>query len=180
MHMEDHHPIEAEINPTFNALNDIQYHLFTRTNPVIAQRLTTNMDSVRNSFYNPQNPLRFIIHGWQGNARSSMNIDITRELLAKGDMNVIVIDWSAGGDTTIYNNARNNVGAAGGGIARFIDQMNAEGLVQFANIAIIGHNLGGHVAGFTGKQVTRGRIRSIFANSPSLDGFSAGAPTQRY
>lgn len=71
------------------------------------------------------------------------------------------------------------IGSAGGGVARFIDTMHAEVLVSFENINIIGHNLGGHVAGFAGKQVTRGRINAIFANDPSLDGFNPGQPTQR-
>lgn len=179
MHMEDSNPIGAEIDPTFDPLNDIQYLLFTRRNPTTPQRLTMNMDSVRNSNYVVGNGVRFIIHGWQGSASTAMNTFITRDLLVRADHNVIVVDWSAGGDTTIYNNARQRVGAAGGGISRFIDSMHAAVLVSFENINIIGHNLGGHVAGFAGKQVTRGRINAIFANDPSLDGFNAGQPTQR-
>lgn len=177
--MEDSNPIGAEIDPTFDPLNDIQYLLFTRRNPTTPQRLTMNMDSVRNSNYVVGNGVRFIIHGWQGSASTAMNTFITRDLLVRADHNVIVVDWSAGGDTTIYNNARQRVGAAGGGISRFIDSMHAAVLVSFENINIIGHNLGGHVAGFAGKQVTRGRINAIFANDPSLDGFNAGQPTQR-
>lgn len=50
----------------------------------------------RNSNWNPNNGFRFIIHGWQMNANTNMNIAITRELLARADHNVVVVDWSRG------------------------------------------------------------------------------------
>lgn len=52
-----------------------------------------------------------------------------------------------GADTTFYNNARQHVGNTGGAIARLIDIMHGEGLISFDRITLIGHNLGGHVAG---------------------------------
>lgn len=167
MHLYDQNPIEVEIEPSFDPLNDIIYILFTRRNPTVGQRLTS-MDSVRSSNWNSNNQVRFIIHGWNSNQDTALNSFITRELLEFGDHNVVVVDWGAGAQTPNYIAARNRVGATGGAIARFIDSLEAEGLTSFDRINIIGHSLGGHVAGFVGKQVSRGRIQAIFATDPAV------------
>lgn len=92
MHLMDLNPIEMEVEPAFDPLNDIVYHLFTRRNPTQSQVISyTNMDSVRNSNWNPNNPVRLVIHGWNGGLSTSMNGFMTRDLLARDDHNVIVV-----------------------------------------------------------------------------------------
>lgn len=88
--------LEMEPSPSYDPMNDIAFLLFTRQNPLVAQRITFDMNTVRNSNWNPENGLRFILHGWNGNSQSAHNIFITRELLGIADHNVVVIDWSVG------------------------------------------------------------------------------------
>jgi pancreatic triacylglycerol lipase len=93
---------------------------------------------------------------------------MTRDFLLRDDYNVVVVDWGAGAQTSNYIAARNRVGAVGNVVARMIDFLDAAGLTSFDKVNIVGHSLGGHVAGFAGKGVTRGRINAIFATDPAV------------
>lgn len=154
---------QADPKPLFNPMTDIQYHLFTRENPVNSQIITRDINSVLASHWDPENGVRFIIHGHNSGASAQLNIRIRDELLANADLNVVVVDWSAGSNTAIFANARNRVATTGVAIATFIDDLHRFGLLQFSRINIVGHNLGAHVAGNIGKSVTRGRIQAIFS-----------------
>lgn len=179
MHLYDTMPIEVEPEPIFDPLNDIIFLLFTRLNPIEGQRITFDMNTIRNSNWNEKNDVRFIIHGWNSDQNTAMNIFMRREFLEKEDLNVVVVDWSAGARTPNYIAARNRVGSVGGAVARLIDFMYAEELTSFEKVNIVGHSLGGHVAGFTGKMVTRGRINAIFATDPAGPLFASGSPQDR-
>lgn len=98
-----------------------------------------------------------------------MNIIIRDQLLASADLNVVVVDWSAGSNTNLFSTARGRVGTAGVAIANYVDELNRSGLLQFANVHVVGHNLGAHVAGNVGKNVVRGRIQAIFGLDPSSE-----------
>jgi hypothetical protein len=65
MHLVDLNPIEDAPTPAYDPMTDIVYWLTTRNNPTSgeAQILTFDMDSVRNSHFNPNNELRIHTHG---------------------------------------------------------------------------------------------------------------------
>lgn len=90
--MTDLNPIdlEQEPQPSYDPNTDIIYLLFTRRNPTEGQVLDTfNMDTVRNSNWNPNNAVRFIIHGYNGHANVRENPIITEALLTYADSNVV-------------------------------------------------------------------------------------------
>jgi hypothetical protein len=89
MHLVDLNPIESEPEPAFNAVNDIRFLLFTRRNPTASQRITLDMNTVRNSNWRAAQGTRFIIHGWNSNANTAMNSFMTRDFLARADHNVV-------------------------------------------------------------------------------------------
>lgn len=91
MHLMDLNPIEVEPEPAFNANNDVFFVLFTRRNPTAGVRLsTTNAAAIRSTNWNSNaGGTRFIIHGFNNNHQSPVNIDITRALLARADHNVV-------------------------------------------------------------------------------------------
>jgi pancreatic triacylglycerol lipase len=60
-----------------------------------------------------------------------------------------------------YITARNQVGNVGGVVANFLDNLHESGLLDFSRLIVASHSLGGHVAGFVGKRVTRGRVHTI-------------------
>lgn len=154
--------LHEEISPMFDAVSDTRFLVFTRANPTIAQVVGLNdMESVRSSHWDASRPSRFIIHGQLSNAESELNILLTAAYLDNADVNVVVVDWSVGADTINYVSARNQVANVGSVVASFIDNLHAANLVDFERIIVACHSLGGHVGGFVGKRVTRGRINTI-------------------
>lgn len=105
---------------------------------------------------------------------------ITNAYLAHGDFNVIVVDWFVGADTTLYQTARNRVGAVGGAVARFLlDWIQFTGTTA-AQITVVGHNLGAHIAGITGKNfIGRPPLGNVVGLDASLNLFSISEPAQR-
>jgi hypothetical protein len=89
MHLLDMNPIELEPEPAFNPATDIIFLLFTRRNTA-AQRITLDMNTVRNSQWAAAQGARFIIHGWNSNQNTAMNSFIRAELLAHANHNVVV------------------------------------------------------------------------------------------
>lgn len=76
-------------------------------------------------------------------------------------------------------NATVNVREAGKQVAAFIDFLHRNHGLNLASTYIIGHSLGAHVAGITGKHVKRGRIRAIFGLDPAQPLFSIDRPNER-
>lgn len=90
MHLVDINPIEAEVEPFFNAETDTRFLLFTRWNPSFGQRITWTAASISGTSFNPNNPVRIIIHGFNSGPASSVNVAMTAAYLQRGDFNVIV------------------------------------------------------------------------------------------
>jgi pancreatic triacylglycerol lipase len=179
IHAVDLNPIESELTPAFNPEADIVFLLFTRSNPTSGQRIIlNNVASVRNSNFNPSHPTRFLVHGWGGNAGSTVN-GARDDFLRFGNFNVVVVNWGVGAASNNYLTARNNVGPTGQILARMVDFLHANNFVTFPTIHLIGHSLGGHVIGMAGKAVTRGRIQVIMSLDPAGPLFSLNNPATR-
>jgi pancreatic triacylglycerol lipase len=74
-----------------------------------------------------------------------------------------VVDWHAIASTDFALARSPEVGAVIGG---FIDFLYINGFTQHSRVNVIGHSLGSHVAGFTGKSVMYGKLNAIFATDP--------------
>lgn len=91
MHLIDLNPYQSEaVESFFNAQNDVFFLLFTPRNPTSGQRLTTNdANAIRNTQWNSGAPTRFVIHGWNNDARSTVNLQITAGYVTRGNFNVV-------------------------------------------------------------------------------------------
>lgn len=88
--IEDNVP-EPEPAWSFNAERDTRFLLFSRTNPTVGQQLIfRDLNSLRNSNYNGNLPTRVIIHGFQNDDGSEVNVLLTAAFLRNSDVNVIV------------------------------------------------------------------------------------------
>lgn len=87
------------VEPSFNADNDVFFLLFTRQNPTAGQRIGLDTSAIAGSNFAASRPTRFIVHGWNNNGGSQVNVEITSAYLRQGDYNVIVVDWGAGANT---------------------------------------------------------------------------------
>uniref|UniRef100_A0AAG5DKA1 Lipase domain-containing protein n=1 Tax=Anopheles atroparvus TaxID=41427 RepID=A0AAG5DKA1_ANOAO len=165
----------VSVAPLFNPEQDLIFRLFTQANPTTAQVLEFgNPASIAGSNFNPANPTRFTIHGWNSNGNDGMNTNIRNRYLSIGEFNVISVDWSAGAVNPNYIAARNAVGPAGAALASFIDQLIAAGASP-DNMYLIGFSLGAHVAGNAGKG-QNGRVNTVIALDPAGPLFSLGQP----
>ncbi|XP_075970546.1 pancreatic triacylglycerol lipase-like [Anticarsia gemmatalis] len=148
-------------NPDNNA-----YWLFTRSNPTNAQTLIlNNVNSVRNSNFVASKVTVFLAHGWNGSGRNTMNTLLTEAFLQDGDVNVIVLDWSALANRS-YNTAKGGTAAVGRGLGQFVNWLVNSGFAAYNRIHLVGFSLGGHLVGNAGRQ-TGARVRRVTALDPA-------------
>lgn len=90
MHLVDlntYEPSDAE--PFFNAANDVFFVLRSKRNPTNGERIPFNADAIRNTEFNPSLPTRFVIHGWNNEHTSDVNVQISAGYLNRGEFNVV-------------------------------------------------------------------------------------------
>jgi len=67
----------------------------------------------------------------------------------------------------ILVSARNRINDVADVVANMIDFLVANDFVHLSELSVIGHSLGGHTAGLTGKRVTTGKIQTLVALDPA-------------
>ncbi|XP_026731913.1 uncharacterized protein LOC113496789 [Trichoplusia ni] len=151
-HLVDlHEPVDEALLNSRNGANN-QYWLFTRSNQNSAQILVNgNINSVRNSNYASNKGIKVIVHGWNNNGGSPVNVAIRQAFLAVQDVNVIVVDWR-GLASSSYTSAAGGVPSVGQHIGNFLVWLinNAGG--NWNNVHLVGHSLGAHIVGVAGRQ----------------------------
>lgn len=92
MHLVDLENYEVDkAEPFFDASIDVFFLLFTQRNPTVGERIEFNLDSLRSSQFNPYKATRFVIHGWNNEYLSDVNLKITAGYLDRSDFNVVSI-----------------------------------------------------------------------------------------
>ncbi|CAG2065481.1 unnamed protein product, partial [Timema podura] len=134
--------------------------LFFRKNPTSATSLSVGDVSTLANF-NPDLGTKIIVHGWLAGPK---DMDDSREAyLATGrDLNVVMVDWTAGANNILYNLAKDDVVSVGERIAALLDFLSEQGLDQ-AKVHITGHSLGAHIAAVAGNRLTSGKVARITA-----------------
>ncbi|KAL4711041.1 hypothetical protein ACJJTC_015217 [Scirpophaga incertulas] len=99
-----------------------------------------------------------------------MNSLLVPAFLSAEDVNVIVVDWSAGAGDINYATAVANTVTGGQAVARFINWLNQATGSSPAFFHIIGHSLGAHKAGIIGRNLD-GRLAYITGLEAALPGF---------
>lgn len=78
------------------------------------------------------------------------------------DVSIISIDWKVAASAD-YIRAVRYVPLVGNKVGEMIDWLNTLG-VSFSNVHILGHSLGGHVAGISGRSAITGEVEYITGN----------------
>ncbi|XP_061708606.1 pancreatic triacylglycerol lipase-like [Cydia pomonella] len=155
----------------FDPLASNVYHLFTRDNPSVSQPLLIN-NAVLLQTTNFSNSRRTIvlIHGWRdGGVVSPFVTNLVPAFLAAEDVNVIVVDWSAG-SSSLFASAIDNTVSSGRAVAAFINWLNQETFSSPVQYHIVGHGMGGHQAGVVGRTLG-GNVAYVTGLDPSLVGW---------
>nr|XP_021194117.2 pancreatic triacylglycerol lipase [Helicoverpa armigera] len=155
------------------------YHLFTRQNPTVSQPMLIGNEGLLGlNNYNPARRTVVLLHGWLADVTSDFNTVLVPAFLSAEDVNVIVVDWSAGAGTINYAAAVTNTVPSGESVANFIEWLNSVTGASPAMYHIIGHSLGAHQAGIIGRNVG-GNIAYITALEAALPGWITNDNTFR-
>ncbi|XP_054764763.2 pancreatic triacylglycerol lipase-like [Lytechinus pictus] len=144
------------------------FYLNTRQNPQSPTELiTSDTSTIRNSFFNPSLATKIIVHGFTQNADVQWMYDMQEAFLNYGEFNVIRVDWRQGA-VDLYGKAVANTRIVGAEISLIIDRIKEVfGMTSSQSFHIIGHSLGGHVAGYAGeRQADLGRITGMDPAGP--------------
>ncbi|KAH8338355.1 hypothetical protein KR059_001106, partial [Drosophila kikkawai] len=146
--------------------NTVKFYLYTQKNPSTGQEIKATKSSIDASYFNPQNPTRITIHGWNSNYKDGVNTRIADAWFQYGDYNMIAVDWSRGRSLEY---ATSVAGAPGAGkkVAALLDFLVTGYGMSLDTLEIVGFSLGAHVAGHTGKQLTTGKAGKIVGLDPA-------------
>lgn len=158
-------PQEAALGVSFDAVTDVYFRLFTESNDITPQDIYPydHGQSLDLSNFDPNNPTRILVHGWQNDGDSDFNTVVRNAYFQNGSFNVIVVDWGKGAKDPNYFAARNRVENVGTVTALLIEYLENRGLVDPASIVVVGHSLGAHVSGYAGKALKAGGVATLGA-----------------
>ncbi|XP_059473841.1 pancreatic triacylglycerol lipase-like [Neocloeon triangulifer] len=153
----------------------ITFHLYTRSNRNTAQQIW--VDNLNGAPFDAAKPTKFIIHGFTDDGFTEWAINMKNSFLDQGDVNVICVDWSEPAQGPLYNEARANVDPTGAYVAQMHSYLASFGH-NVGNTHCIGHSLGAHVCGFSGKYAT-GTLGRVTGMDPALPLFDIDFPENR-
>ncbi|KAL0851474.1 hypothetical protein ABMA28_007271 [Loxostege sticticalis] len=146
--------------------NDNQYWLYTRENRENYQLLWNgDLNSVRNSYYDPNRPTKVIAHGWNNAGTSDINLYVKNAFLDVEDCNVIVVDWNVL-SASDYITAVEGVPSVGRYLGNFLIWLFDNVGGSYDQLHLVGHSLGAHVVGAAGRQIG-GRARRVTGLDPA-------------
>nr|AEE63364.1 unknown [Dendroctonus ponderosae] len=144
-----HEPQPADVTFYFTSLN--------LSKPVLTTSTKSMLDASKKT--------KILIHGWLENHRRSWYQGIADQYLETGDFNIVEVDWETVARMPYIYSAK-SVQIVGQWVAQFIE----EASLLPANVHIIGHSLGAHVASFAGKAIfssTGQKVSRITALDPA-------------
>ncbi|XP_036143465.1 pancreatic triacylglycerol lipase isoform X4 [Monomorium pharaonis] len=169
---------QAELSELDESAQKTTFYLYTRNNPVVGQQLfTNNLDSVNNSFWNPDHPIRLVTHGWLGNSEQDICKLIRDAYLSVGDYNVILIDWREVAKH-LYVKAVRGMPLVSQRVALLIDFLENNANLDPDRTTVIGFSLGGHVAGLSARFATS-KIGAVVGLDPAGPAFELKGPGKR-
>ncbi|XP_040847712.1 pancreatic triacylglycerol lipase-like isoform X2 [Ochotona curzoniae] len=142
-----------------------RFLLYTNENKNNYQEITADASTIKNSNFNTNRKTRFIVHGFIDKGEESWLSDMCQRMFQVENVNCICVDWK-GGSRTTYSQATQNVQVVGAEVAYLISTLQSALGYSPANIHIIGHSLGSHIAGEAGKR-TNGAVGRITGLDPA-------------
>ncbi|KAL6469607.1 hypothetical protein MHYP_G00207260 [Metynnis hypsauchen] len=151
--------------------------LYTRVNATCGHLLDSE-NPFSEPLLNATRPTIFIIHGYRptGSPPIWMNM-VVEAILARKDINAIVVDWNRGATNINYFKVVENTRRVAENLTDFIQKLQDKG-VSLGSIHMIGVSLGAHISGFTGANFN-GNIGRITALDPAGPSFTGKPPEDR-
>ncbi|XP_014275626.1 pancreatic lipase-related protein 2 [Halyomorpha halys] len=164
-------------------VGDVKFYLFNSIDIFGSGAYTINdQQNISSVFKNfvPTAKTKIIVHGWKGSQYSRFCDFLKNAYLPLYNYNIIIADWSeAGAHLHPYFRAAHQVPRAAEQVGIFIEGLCSEFGLRPEDLHLIGHSLGSHVAGLSGKNVTIGKIGRVTGLDPARPSFSYKYPEKR-
>ncbi|KOC62000.1 Pancreatic lipase-related protein 1, partial [Habropoda laboriosa] len=135
-----------------------------------------NVDSVKNSHFDPKKETKFVTHGWMNSRNSPSCTLVVSAFVTHGDYNIIVTDWSAI-SIMPYIWSSNRVVMVAQYVSKMIDFLVSQGM-NTSQVTSVGHSLGGHVAGLAA-YYAKTKVNYVVALDPAEPNFLLSGPDGR-
>lgn len=170
--------LNEEITITRVEPGHVSLYFYTKNdpnNPIILD--SQNADELKNTQFNPNNEIVFIIHGWSNDYSAFVNTELKRAIFQRHDVNIFIVDWSPIASQG-YTTAKGAVEGVGVRVSAFINNIFDIYDVKGDRFTLIGHSLGAHIAGNAGSG-TKYPIKKICGLDPAGPLFSVATTTNR-
>ncbi|KAK0064935.1 pancreatic triacylglycerol lipase [Biomphalaria pfeifferi] len=131
----------------------------------------TRLDNLTAAWAQLKNkPTKILSHGFLDNPNvTPYQRNLKDELLAHGDYNVIIVDWS-NGNSPPYTQATANTRVVGAQIGLLVDELIKTKAMSASDFHLIGHSLGAQISGYAGERIPGlARISGIDPASPYFE-----------
>ncbi|XP_048361998.1 pancreatic lipase-related protein 2-like [Sphaerodactylus townsendi] len=131
---------------------NISFFLFTKKSRNTSQKISArNTSTIEKSYFSPSRKTAFVIHGFASTGRKGWVVEMCLLLVDVENINCIAVDWKEGAKGT-YFVAASNIRVLGAEIAYLISTIKKLYKYSLSKVHLIGHSLGAHTAGETGRR----------------------------
>ncbi|CAL4072857.1 unnamed protein product, partial [Meganyctiphanes norvegica] len=151
-------------------ISDVRYLLWTRENSgdwAYYHLHHRDEASLHDSPFQADRPTYFIVHGFQSDGLLDWILEAKTDILEQYDGNIFSVDWAKLCPLPFYIQAVENVYKVGHLTADFIDWLHEETGLAPSQVEVVGHSLGAHVSGITGKSLRSGKLARITGMDPA-------------
>ncbi|XP_034247795.1 lipase member H-like [Thrips palmi] len=164
----------ARNEPRLKVEKAVKYYIFTRDAPAGLRFELDSLDSLAANGFDASLSTTIVIHGYGHDITDPLFANVAAALLAAdAPTNVLGVDWGVLCPKPLYLTSRSHVQGVGETVAALVQLLVDNGLARLADVHLIGHSLGAHVAGVAGKVNTVGRISGL---DPAMPLFFDSSP----
>ncbi|KAL5241647.1 hypothetical protein ACI65C_009057 [Semiaphis heraclei] len=151
----------------YNMSNHVFYWLYTKEQTKGQLLNISDPNMIKSTNFDAENPTKILVHDWLGSfyEKECFCTRIAKAYFKVGLYNVICVDWMQFSFDIMYESAKLNAKYIGNDIANVLEILTNKMSVGFENIHLIGHGLGAHIVGYTGKQLS-GKMSRITGLDP--------------
>ncbi|XP_045101020.1 pancreatic lipase-related protein 2-like [Portunus trituberculatus] len=162
------------------SLEDVRFLLWTSNNAGNDEYQTLKEgDLTTLGHFNGNDPTVVVVHGFGDHGDKGWAVTAKTELLKLGSYNVICVEWGRLAVSPWYPSAVNNVPKVGNLTAHLLDWLHEAAGMQAAEVQVVGHSLGAHVAGAIGQNLKNFRLPFITGLDPAAPEFTESPESSR-
>jgi len=159
------------IAPTANP-DHIKFFLYTRQNPDDYDTIDDSIDSITNSHWDVNAPVKIFAHGFASSATSGSAEEIKRGYITNGypeNVNLVLVQWKRLALPPFYFSAAENTQLVGEKIAHLVNFLVENQFTTISKLHLGGHSLGAHAVGIAGSLFQESNPGKIIPRITGLD-----------